>query len=597
MDLLDYYRNNLGYLRHLSGEFAAEFPKIARRLLLSEVDCQDPYIERLLEGTAFLAARVEKKLDEGYYPFLEAVLNSVSPDSLYPIPSGAILELFANTSDGSVKKGTIVKAGTIFEATIPSINTPCRFSCAANVPVVPFTITAAEYQSRDVASLGIKDPHSESALRLWLSAAPGFNGNAWFFLALSEADASLMLRLLSQDVTGVYINNNGECLALDGIEFAVPLLSAEELYDHGAKPGVRGLRILRNYLNYPDFFKFFSIRGLGSAFAEQKAGLELVVAFKRREQSLSAVIKASSVRVNCIPVLNLFPRRSNRINMEVDNSANPYEFHLIPERTAMRDFEVVAVKKIEFYNEKNDLIAKASNFYDDDMTEEHNGRMFFSTKRRRKLVERRSATRSSYEGSEVFVSFSPLPNEAWQFAADLLATNRDLPLLLPEGVSLSSSFSLAPRAAFMTLPTRPAYPLAEQGDWEDFSRLSHIVMNLSAMLCQEGTRPLELLRNMLRSYPLRPAEEMERMIGGINALSGKSDAFRFIWNGVVFFEWGWRVKLVLDEDAYAGMGLYLFAKVIAELLLSLTPLNTILEIEFSTLQSGVIAVWKTPENR
>jgi type VI secretion system protein ImpG len=122
-------------------------------------------------------------------------------------------------------------------------------------------------------------------------------------------------------------------------------------------------------------------------------------------------------------------------------------------------------------------------------------------------------------------------------------------------------------------------------------------MNLSAMLCQEGTQTLELLRNILRSYPLRPAEEMERMTGGISALSGKSDTFRFIRNGGVFYEWGWRMNLVIDENAFAGMGFYLFAKVIAEMLLSLTPLNTVLELEFSTVQSGVIAVWKTPEDR
>jgi type VI secretion system protein ImpG len=88
---------------------------------------------------------------------------------------------------------------------------------------------------------------------------------------------------------------------------------------------------------------------------------------------------------------------------------------------------------------------------------------------------------------------------------------------------------------------------------------------------------------------------MERMIGGISALSGKSDTFRFIRNGVVFYEWGWRLNLVIDENAFAGMGFYIFARVVSEVLLSLTPLNTILELEFSTLQSGVIAVWKTPE--
>ena len=598
MELLDYYRDNLGYLRRLSSEFAAEFPKIARRLLLSEVDCQDPYIERLLEGTAFLAARVEKKLDEGYHPFLESVLGSVAPDALYPVPSGAVLEVFPDLSDESIRGGGVVKAGTVFDAVIPTINTPCRFSCAADTPVVPFAIAEAEYVGRDPASLGIKNPDAESALRLRFSSPPNFAAGARVFLALSEADASLVLRLLTQDIAGVYVGDGaGNLDPAESIAFSIPLLDGGELYGAGARTGARGLRVLRNYLNYPDFFKFFSIRGDCGGVGDPKNGTELVLAFKRREQSLVAAIKASSVRVNCVPVLNLFSKRSDRVGVESDPAFNPYEFHMVPDRTAMRDYEVAAVKGIEFYNERNEPVAAASNFYDGSFAPEKKTRVFFNAKRRRKFVERRSTARSTYDGTEVFVSFSPMPEGAWQFAADLLVTNRDLPLLLPSGLSLFSSSTLVPRAAFLTSPTRPGYSLAERGGDGDFARLSHIVMNLSAMLCREGDRPLELLRDILRLYPLRPAEEMERMIAGIVSLSGRGDTFRFTRGGTVFYERGWRASLVCDENAYAGMGMYVFARVVAQMLLSLAPINTVLELEFATLQSGVIAVWKTPEDR
>jgi type VI protein secretion system component VasA len=105
MELLDYYRDNLSYLRNLAAEFAVEFPKIAGRLGLGDFDCEDPYIERLLEGTAFLSARVVKKLDEGYRNLLESVLNSVAPSVLYPIPAGAVLELIPNYSNEDVRSG------------------------------------------------------------------------------------------------------------------------------------------------------------------------------------------------------------------------------------------------------------------------------------------------------------------------------------------------------------------------------------------------------------------------------------------------------------------------------------------------------------
>jgi len=57
--LLDYYNRELRYLRDLGGEFARDFPKVAGRLGLDAFECADPYVERLLEGFAFLAARVQ----------------------------------------------------------------------------------------------------------------------------------------------------------------------------------------------------------------------------------------------------------------------------------------------------------------------------------------------------------------------------------------------------------------------------------------------------------------------------------------------------------------------------------------------------------
>ena len=56
--LYRYYNQELQHLRETAGEFAQEFPKIASRLSLAGFECADPYVERLLEGFAFLAGRI-----------------------------------------------------------------------------------------------------------------------------------------------------------------------------------------------------------------------------------------------------------------------------------------------------------------------------------------------------------------------------------------------------------------------------------------------------------------------------------------------------------------------------------------------------------
>ena len=56
--LLGYYNQELQHIRESAEEFAREFPKIASRLSLSGVECADPYVERLLEGFAYLLSLI-----------------------------------------------------------------------------------------------------------------------------------------------------------------------------------------------------------------------------------------------------------------------------------------------------------------------------------------------------------------------------------------------------------------------------------------------------------------------------------------------------------------------------------------------------------
>ena len=74
------YQGELEHLRDMGTEFAQQFPKIAGRLGMSEmsgVEVADPYVERLLEGVAFLAARVQLKLEAEFPSFTQSLLEIV----------------------------------------------------------------------------------------------------------------------------------------------------------------------------------------------------------------------------------------------------------------------------------------------------------------------------------------------------------------------------------------------------------------------------------------------------------------------------------------------------------------------------------------
>ena len=109
---LGYYETELRFLRDLGGEFAAAHPAIAGRLALDPNSCADPYVERLLEGVAFLAARVQLKLDAEFPRFTEHLLDVLFPDFLAPTPSMAIVRLVPDQASGDLAAGYKVAAGT-----------------------------------------------------------------------------------------------------------------------------------------------------------------------------------------------------------------------------------------------------------------------------------------------------------------------------------------------------------------------------------------------------------------------------------------------------------------------------------------------------
>ena len=135
---LDYYRDNLHYIRSSAKDFAAEFPKIASRLEISAFDCEDPYIERLLEGTAFLAAKVDERISRGFPRMLESVICAISPKSLFPNPSFGVA---ACTLDASmVSNGAEVTSSEIMEVSLPFTKTPCKFTSCWNGTLVALEI-------------------------------------------------------------------------------------------------------------------------------------------------------------------------------------------------------------------------------------------------------------------------------------------------------------------------------------------------------------------------------------------------------------------------------------------------------------------------
>src|SRR4029453_12541972 len=110
--LLDYYNRELAYFRLLGAEFADQFPKVAARLGMKGIEVADPYVERLLEGVAFMSARVPLNLDAEFPRFSPPMLEVVCPNYLAPAPSAAIVRFVPRALEAGQSDGFKLPRGT-----------------------------------------------------------------------------------------------------------------------------------------------------------------------------------------------------------------------------------------------------------------------------------------------------------------------------------------------------------------------------------------------------------------------------------------------------------------------------------------------------
>src|SRR5687768_15165498 len=119
--LLNLYNTELQHLRETATEFAREYPKIAGRLALdrdSKEACPDPFVERLLEGFAFLAARVHLKLEAEFPRFTQSLLETVYPHYLAPTPSMAVVRFEPDANMAQMETGFQIPRGSALKSNL-----------------------------------------------------------------------------------------------------------------------------------------------------------------------------------------------------------------------------------------------------------------------------------------------------------------------------------------------------------------------------------------------------------------------------------------------------------------------------------------------
>jgi type VI secretion system protein ImpG len=613
--LLRYYNRELQHVREMGGEFAREYPKIAGRLGMEGFECADPYVERLLEGFAFLAARIQLKLDAQHPVFTQHLLEMIYPHYLAPVPSMAVVQLNPDTKESALATGPVVARQTALRGLAGhDERTACEYRTAHDVALWPLELAEAKYFETPaaLAAAGVPLPADRAVragLRLKFTVTAGVQAN---MLALDElplfiAGADELPKRLYEQLLGNAVGYlvrtpgagglvseffDGRCIRDKGFADDEALLPYTDR-------SFSGYRLLQEYFACPERFLFAVFTGLKAVLARSSAcEFEIVTLFDRSVSRLHNAVDAGNFRLFCTPAINLFPRRADRIHLQQGRA----EYHILADRTRPMDFEIHSVAEVEGFGDRQEPEQRFQPFYGSDERTWHSGAAAFYTIRREPRLlssrQRLQGARSSYVGNEVFISLvdandAPYATQLRQLGMRLLCTNRDLPLQMPVG-KLRTDFTLdtgAPVASIRCVagPTKPRAPTANgETAWR---LISHLQLNYVSLLGDSGEEGATALREMLTLYSDEFDAGARRQIEGVKAVAAQPVVRRVPVPGPISFGRGLEITLTCDDGAFEGTGAFLLGAVMQHFFARHVSVNSFTETVLRTLERNEVARW------
>ena len=607
--LLGYYNSELRHVREMAAEFAREFPKIAGRLALdrdAKEICPDPYVERLLEGFAFLAARVHLKLDAEFPRFTQTLLETVYPHYLSPVPSLGVVRFEPDPREPGPEDGFLLERGTALRG--QSDETACQFRTAHDVRLWPLKIADARYYTRTIVELDLPGSlGSKAALSIRLQATCGkkfkelkldrlpifIRGSDEIPIWVFEQIFSRGTHLILQPPKG---HGQFREILPSSVVHRLGFREEEALLPRGPR-SFEGYRLLKEYFACPQRFLFFELSGLASAVQQCEGDqLDLIIALRTAEPKLDNRIDANSFALFCTPVINLFPKRLDPVLISDRFS----EFHVVPERTRPIDFEVYQIQDVVGITAKANEEQRFEPFYmarDSDL----GSGAFYAVNRVSRVLsakEKKFGAVSSYAGSEVFISLvdaknAPYKRQLSQLNITALCTNRHLPIQLPISVGDTDlATELYSPVAFIRWVAVPTSPVASTAEGDPTWRIiSHLSLNYLSLLDSKDGQGAVALRDLLKLYLNSNDTFMLRQIDGIRSVLSSPIIRRVASAGPLTFARGLEIKVVFDEEAFDGSGIFLLGTVLAQFFARHVSINSFTETVIVSQRRGEIMRW------
>ncbi|MDW3224245.1 MAG: type VI secretion system baseplate subunit TssF [Paracoccaceae bacterium] len=611
---LEYYNDDLTYLRHLAADFADMNGQIARHLSLKETPCPDPYVERLLEGVAFLAARTRLKIDTEQARLSRDILEMLYPDLAAPTPSVGRIVMEPGDQVMGMFDGYHVSRGTrLITDPQDDIQTRATYTTAQDVHLWPIQVRATDYLANrsTLEAAGLTDAEigtAEAALRIEIAPAgadplAALSLDALTFTFEGAPMAGALFDAVHGHGSGALARpRNGPITRLDkagmqGID------DCDSLFPR-TRAGFEGYRLLREYFVLPERFHNMTLDGLGPAIRGATAEgqtLEIFIPLARPVPQIAAV-KPRNMLLFSTPIVNLFERECSTVDVDTRGNGKV----VFADKARPRDYEIyalVSVKDLERDDGDETHISNAASVG----ALAADGPVYAIERQPRRPGPGEKAQgkyRSTYNGDEVRISLSQRRmGEARRRVRRLdiraLCSNRDLPILEPRPNLTSQSGLPVGKIRLLSALKRPIPALksgllrnaASETVLEDISwrLVAHLSLNFLS-LAEEGEGSVPL-RGLLQIYADRGDSTLRDHARALIAVQSAETPERLPLDGPICFGTVTDVTCDFDDQVFVGQSRFLLGALLGQVFSRYAGLNAFVRCTTTLARSGESVAW------
>jgi len=565
-ELLSFYEKELAFLRQSGAEFAKAHPKIAGRLRISDDVVEDPHVSRLLEGVAYLNARIQQKLDDDFPAYSDALLSNLYPHYLRPIPSMSIVQFQPEHDLDAVMKipkSSLIESGSFHGKT-------CQFQTAYTSDLVPIKVTKARLQERPFVTPGAKEVHgAEGVIHIQLEThTPEIN-----FSDLECEHLRFHLKGQAQHIYPLYelILNQAEQIVVASDDGSFKLVKPSHLRavgfeeDEGLLPypaqSFIGYRLLTEFMVFPEKFLFFDLCNIKNWFPKNTHKIDLYIYTTSGNQELERHLNEEYFALNCTPVVNLFPHRAEPISLEHEHDS----YQVIPDARFPEHYEVYSIDKVVGLTGDGKK-TEYKPFYglNHSDIQRHEQRFWHGERRTTSDGEMGNETGSEIDISLVDLNFSPVEAEDETIAITSLCFNRNTPEKLPFGggqphfklVDLGIMLKSIDTLTRVTSTIRPP-----QGNGARWRLISHLSLN---HLSLEGDNAAGKLKEILSLYDFTDTAASRALINSIQDIQTRSITAPITLHGRTAICRGTEIEVLFDDSLLSGSSVYLFSSVLQQ---------------------------------